>query len=288
MGRYANERCHPEPVEGRAERSLPAMIRQAHHDNALLSFTPSQAAAFKTRNDIFYKWPFLSLFPTLSILAPFYNPLIPNIKILNLLSHISNQIFSFAPQYIFMAKASDVKNGNVLRFNGELVQVEEFLHRTPGNLRAFYQARMRNVKSGKLVEYRFRTDEEVDIARVETSNYQYLYEDGDALVVMDNETYDQHNIPKTLFGPAVKFLKEGMNVIVAFESEEPIMGTIPGSAELEITYTEPAVKGDTSTGAQKNATVETGAEIRVPLFINIGDKVKVDTATGTYVERVKG
>ncbi|WP_179416159.1 elongation factor P [Mucilaginibacter sp. E4BP6] len=187
-----------------------------------------------------------------------------------------------------MAKASDVKNGNILRFNGELVQVEEFLHRTPGNLRAFYQARMRNVKSGKLVEYRFRTDEEVDIARVETSNYQYLYEDGDALVIMDNETFDQHNVPKKLFGNAVKFLKEGMNVVVAFESDEPIMGQIPNSVELEITYTEPAVKGDTSTSALKNATVETGAEIKVPLFINIGDKVKVDTTSGSYVERVKG
>ncbi|MFI5157313.1 MAG: elongation factor P [Sphingobacteriales bacterium] len=187
-----------------------------------------------------------------------------------------------------MAKASDVKNGNILRFNGELVQVEEFLHRTPGNLRAFYQARMRNVKSGKLVEYRFRTDEEVDIARVETSNYQYLYEDGDALVIMDNETFDQHNVPKKLFGNAVKFLKEGMNVVVAFESDEPIMGQIPNSVELEITYTEPAVKGDTSTSALKNATVETGAEIKVPLFINIGDKVKVDTGSGAYVERVKG
>jgi len=187
-----------------------------------------------------------------------------------------------------MAKASDIKNGNILRFNGELVQVEEFLHRTPGNLRAFYQARMRNVKSGKLVEYRFRTDEEVDIARVETSNYQYLYEDGDALVIMDNETFDQHNVPKKLFGTPVKFLKEGMNVVVAFESDEPIMGQIPNSVELEITYTEPAVKGDTSTSALKNATVETGAEIKVPLFINIGDKVKVDTGNGAYVERVKG
>ena len=187
-----------------------------------------------------------------------------------------------------MAKASDVKNGNILRFNGELVQVEEFLHRTPGNLRAFYQARMRNVKSGKLVEYRFRTDEEVDIVRVETSNYQYLYDEGDALVIMDNETFDQHNVPKKLFGNAVKFLKEGMNVVVAFESDEPIMGQIPNSVELEITYTEPAVKGDTSTSALKNATVETGAEIKVPLFINIGDKVKVDTGSGAYVERVKG
>lgn len=186
-----------------------------------------------------------------------------------------------------MSKASEIKNGNILRFNGELVQVEEFLHRTPGNLRAFYQARMRNIKSGKLVEYRFRTDEEVSIARVETSDYQYLYEEGDSLVVMDNTTFDQFNVPKKLFGTGVKFLKEGSNVIVAFESDEPIMAQIPQSAELEITYTEHAVKGDTSTGAQKNATLETGAEIKVPLFINLGDKVKVDTTTGAYIERVR-
>jgi elongation factor P len=186
-----------------------------------------------------------------------------------------------------MAKASEIKNGSILRFNGELIQVEEFIHRTPGNLRAFYQARMRNIKSGKLVEYRFRTDEEVDIARVETNNYQYLYEDGNDVVVMDNNTFEQYNVPKALFGPAIKFLKEGTTLIVAFESDEPIMGQMPNSAELEITYTEPAVKGDTSTGALKMATVETGAEIRVPLFVNIGDKVKVDTATGSYVERVK-
>jgi len=186
-----------------------------------------------------------------------------------------------------MSKASEIKNGNILRFNGELVQVEEFIHRTPGNLRAFYQARMRNVKTGKLVEYRFRTDEDVTIARVETSDYQYLYEDGNDLVVMDNTTFEQHNIPKFLFGNSVKFLKEGMNVIIAFESEEPIMAQTPSSAELEITYTEPAVKGDTSTGAMKKATVETGAEINVPLFINQGDKVRVDTATGAYIERAK-
>lgn len=186
-----------------------------------------------------------------------------------------------------MAKASDIKNGNILRFNGELVAVEEFIHRTPGNLRAFYQARMRNVKSGKLVEYRFRTDEEVEICRVETNDYQYLYDDADFFVVMDNTTYEQFNIPKALFGDAARFLKEGMNVIVAFESDEPIMAQVPASVELEITYTENAVKGDTSSGAQKYATVETGVEIRVPLFINLGDKVKVDTRTGDYIERVK-
>lgn len=186
-----------------------------------------------------------------------------------------------------MAKASDVKSGNILRFNGELIQVEEFLHRTPGNLRAFYQAKMRNVKTGKLVEYRFRTDEEVTICRVETNDYQYLYEDGDFLVVMDITSFEQFNIPRTLFGESVKFLKEGMNVIIAFESEEPIMAQIPSHVELEITYTEPAVKGDTSTNALKYATVETGVEIKVPMFINQGDKVKVDTRTGDYIERVK-
>ncbi|NGM66171.1 elongation factor P [Sphingobacterium sp. SGR-19] len=186
-----------------------------------------------------------------------------------------------------MSKASEVKSGNILRFNGELVTVEEYIHRTPGNLRAFYQARMRNVRTGKLVEYRFRTDEEVEIARVETNDYQYLYDDADFFVVMDNNTYDQFNIPKSLFGDAARFLKEGMNVLVAFESEEPIMASLPASVELEITYTEPAVKGDTSTNALKNATVETGVEIRVPLFINQGDKVKVDTRTGDYIERVK-
>lgn len=185
-----------------------------------------------------------------------------------------------------MAKASEVKSGNVLRFNGELVSVEEYIHRTPGNLRAFYQARMRNLKTGRLVEYRFRTDEEVEIARVETSNYQYLYDDGEFYVVMDNETYEQHNVLKSLFGDSARFLKDGMEVIVSFESDEPIMAQIPTSVELEITYTEPAVKGDTSSGAMKYATVETGVEIRVPLFINQGDVVKVDTRTGDYVERV--
>lgn len=186
-----------------------------------------------------------------------------------------------------MAKASDIKNGSILRFNGELVTVEEFIHRTPGNLRAFYQASMRNVKTNKLVEYRFRTDEEVEICRVETSDYQYLYEDGDFFVVMDNTTFEQFNIPKFLFGNSARFMKEGMNVVIAFESEEPIQATMPTNIELEITYTEPAVKGNTSTNALKNATLETGVDIKVPMFINQGDRVKVDTRTGDYIERVK-
>jgi len=186
-----------------------------------------------------------------------------------------------------MAKASEIKVGNILRFNGELVTVTEVLHRTPGKGGAFYLDKFRNIKTGKIVEARLATDEQVEICRVETNDFQYLYEDGDALVVMNNETFEQHNIQKTLFGPAVKFLKEGMNVIVSIESEEPIMAQIPNFVELEITYAEPAVKGDTSSGVSKTASTENGIEIKVPLFVNQGDKIKVDTRTGEYVERVK-
>jgi len=186
-----------------------------------------------------------------------------------------------------MAKASDVLTGSVLRINGELVSVEEYIHRTPGNLRAFYQARMRNIKTGKIVEYRFRPDEEVTFCRVETNDYQYLYEDGNYLVVMDNENFEQYNIPKSFFGESIRFLKEGMNLTVSFESDEPIIAQLPISVELLVIYSEPAVKGDTATNALKQATLETGAEIRVPLFINQGDKIKVDTRIGTYTERVR-
>lgn len=186
-----------------------------------------------------------------------------------------------------MAKASEIKNGNILRYNNELVTVTEFIHRTPGKGGAFYLGKFRNIKTGKIVEARLGTDEQVEICRVETSDYQYLYEEGDYFVVMDNITFDQFNVPKDLFGPSARFLKEGMDVIVSFESEEPIMAQAPNFVELEITYSEPAVKGDTSSGAQKYATTENGVEIKVPLFVNQGDKVKVDTRTGEYIERVK-
>jgi elongation factor P len=186
-----------------------------------------------------------------------------------------------------MAKASEVKVGNILRYNGELVTVTEVLHRTPGKGGAFYLDKFRNIKTGKIVEARLATDEQVEICRVETNDYQYLYDDGDFMVIMHNETYEQFNISKDLLGPSVKFLAEGMNIIVSFESEEPIMAQMPNFVELEITYVESAVKGDTSSGAMKTATAENGVEIKVPLFVNQGDKIKVDTRTGDYVERVK-
>lgn len=186
-----------------------------------------------------------------------------------------------------MAKASEIKVGNILRYNGELVTVTEFLHRTPGKGGAFYLGKFRNIKTARSVEARLGTDEQVEICRVETNDFQYLYEEGDYFVVMDNVTFDQFNVPKSLFGTSARFLKEGMDVIVSFESEEPIIAQAPNFVELEITYSEPAVKGDTSSGAQKTATTENGIELKVPLFVNQGDKIKVDTRTGEYVERVK-
>lgn len=186
-----------------------------------------------------------------------------------------------------MATTSDVKVGSVLKFNGEIVTVVEFQHRTPGNLRAFYQAKMRNVKTGKLVEYRFRSGEEVEILRVEYLELQYLYKDGNNLVCMDGESFEQFLVPEILFGDSGVFLKEGDIVKVSFESDEPLTAEAPVFVELEITYTEPAVKGDTVNAVTKAATLETGAVIKVPSFVAQGEKIKVDTRTGAYVERVK-
>ena len=186
-----------------------------------------------------------------------------------------------------MAKAGDLKTGNIIRFNGDLVTIDELIHRTPGKGGAFYTGKMRSIKSGRIIELRMRTDEEVDLCRVETKDYQYLYDEGDYFVVMDNVSFEQFNVEKSLFGESARFLKEGMNVLISMESDEPIIAKAPNNVELEIVYTEHAVKGDTSTNAMKSATVETGIEIKVPLFVNQGDRVRVDTATGAYIERVK-
>src|SRR5690349_11930971 len=187
-----------------------------------------------------------------------------------------------------MATISDLSKGNYVRYNGEVMQVEELQHRTPGNLRAFYQIKMRNLKNGKLAENRFRPGDEIEILRVETKNYQYLYADGESLVIMDNDSYEQIYIDKALLGNSVNFIKEGVSLMVAFENgNNPITAEPPAHVTLNVSYTEPGVAGDTATRTLKPATVETGAEIRVPLFINTGDNIKIKTDTGEYVERVK-
>jgi elongation factor P len=175
-----------------------------------------------------------------------------------------------------------------MRYNGEIVQVEELIHRTPGNLRAFYQVKMRNVRNGKIAENRFRPGEECEILRVETKEYQYLYADGESLVCMDNETFDQIYLDRALLGNSVNYIKEGVTLLIAFENgTQPITAEPPSNVVLEVQYTEPGLAGDTATRTLKPATLENGAEIRVPLFVNTGEKIKVDTRTGEYIERVK-
>jgi elongation factor P len=187
-----------------------------------------------------------------------------------------------------MATVSDLSKGNFIRYNGEIMQVEELQHRTPGNLRAFYQIKMRSVRTGKVAENRFRPGEEVEILRVETKEYQYLYADGESLVCMDNETFDQVYIDKVLLGDSGNYIKEGVTLLIAFENgTNPITAEAPSHVVMTIDYTEPGVAGDTATRTLKAATLENGVEIRVPLFINTGEKIKVDTRTGAYVERVK-
>ncbi|HET6245763.1 MAG: elongation factor P [Bacteroidetes bacterium] len=186
-----------------------------------------------------------------------------------------------------MATTQDIGVGSIIKFNGELCQIVEYQHRTPGNLRAFYQAKMRNLMTGKSVEYRFRAGESVELVRIEHRTLQYIYSEGESIVCMDNETYEQLYIPSRLVGDSFKFMKEGMEVKVALEDETPIMAEAPTFVELEVTYTEPGMKGDTATNTLKQATLETGAIVNVPLFINQGEKIKVDTRTSAYVERVK-
>lgn len=186
-----------------------------------------------------------------------------------------------------MANSGDINVGSVIRFNGELCRIEEYQHRTPGNLRAFYQARMRNLKNGKIVENRFRAGEAVEVVRVDYKNMQFIYPEGEFIVVMDNDTYEQIHIPSFLLGDSLKFLKEGMEIKVSFEGDEPILAEPPVFVELMITYAEPGVKGDTATNTLKPATMETGAVVNVPLFVNEGEKIKIDTRTNSYVERVK-
>jgi elongation factor P len=187
-----------------------------------------------------------------------------------------------------MATISDLSKGNYIRYNGDIMQVEELQHRTPGNLRAFYQIKMRNLRNGKLAENRFRPGDSVDLLSVETKEYQYLYADGESLVCMDKDTFDQIYLDKALLGDAVNYIKEGVTLLIAFENgANPITAEAPAHVVVNVTYTEPGVAGDTATRTLKAATIETGAEIRVPLFINTGDNVKIDTHTGEYIERMK-
>ena len=186
-----------------------------------------------------------------------------------------------------MATTQDLGVGTVIRYNGDLCTITECQHRTPGNKRAFLQVRMRNLRTGKMLDNRYRSGEEVEIARLEYTMMQYLYPEGETLVCMNPTTFEQIYVPKMLFGEGTKFLKENMEVKIGIESDVPIYAEPPTFVEVEVSQTEPGVKGNTATNAMKPATIETGATLNVPLFINQGDKIRVDTRTCEYVERVK-
>lgn len=188
-----------------------------------------------------------------------------------------------------MANTADIKNGVCLNHNGKLVQVIEFQHVKPGKGPAFVRTKLRNIETGRVVDHTFPSGHKIDIIRIENRSYQYLYQDGNQYVFMNTANYEQVNIDQQMVTNK-EFLKEGIVVSILFHAEEemPLVVELPQFIDSEVSYTEPGIKGDTATNTMKPATIETGAEIRVPLFINIGDKIKVDTQKGVYYERIKG
>lgn len=185
-----------------------------------------------------------------------------------------------------MATTTDIKNGAVLKIDGNLWSVVEFQHVKPGKGGAFVRTKLRNITSGKVVDRTFNAGAKIETATVDRSDYQYLYQDGEDYVFMDMKTYDQINVPATVVGDAANYMLESQTATIAMNEGNPLYIELPASVVLEITYTEPGLQGDRSTGGTKPATVETGYEIQVPLFLEAGTKIKVDTRTGDYLGRV--
>lgn len=191
-------------------------------------------------------------------------------------------------QKSIMATTSDIKNGMCIKHNGKLFQIKEFQHVKPGKGPAFVRTKLKQIESGKVLDHTFSAGHKIEPVRIENRDYQYLYQDGDQYVFMNNDTYEQVNIPASMIDKP-EFLTEGMVCSILFHAEEetPLVLELPMHIISEVTYTEPGIKGDTATNTMKPATIATGAEIRVPLFIDTGETIKVDTRTGVYVERVK-
>ncbi len=185
------------------------------------------------------------------------------------------------------ATTADFRNGMVIRYNNDLYIVTEFHHVSPGNWRAFVRTNLKNVRTGRVIEVRFRAGEEIEEVRVEHQSWQFLYVDGDDYVFMNTETYDQQPIPKEQIGDVIKFLKEGDTIEALVDGDTIIAVEPPTFVDLEVVSAEPGVRGDTANNVTKPATLETGAIVNVPLFVNPGDKIRIDTRTGQYVSRVK-
>ncbi len=182
---------------------------------------------------------------------------------------------------------TDFRHGMVIRFNNDLWTIIEFHHVSPGNWRAFVRTRLKNLKNGRVIEQRFRAGEDVDEVRVEHQNWQFLYIDGDDYVFMNTETFDQQPIDKEMLGDAIKFLKEQDIVEMLVDGDNIIAVQLPNFLDIAVESVEAGMRGDTANNVTKLATLETGTAIHVPLFVNAGDHIRIDTRTGQYVERVK-
>ena len=187
-----------------------------------------------------------------------------------------------------MISAGDFRNGITIEYDNNVYQIIEFQHVKPGKGAAFVRTKLKNIKSGGVVEKTFRPTEKCPQARIDRKDMQYLYEDGDLYYFMDMETFDMLPISKDLLGDPFRFVKENMSCKVMSYKGSVFGVEPPNFVDLEVTETDPGFKGDTATNVTKPAIVETGAEIKVPLFINPGDKIKIDTRTGEYLERCKG
>jgi len=185
-----------------------------------------------------------------------------------------------------MLSAGEFRNGMTIQYENGIFQIIEFQHVKPGKGAAFVRTKMKNIVSGGVIEKSFRPTEKFEEARIDRTDMQYLYNDGDLYYFMDMNTYEQTGLNKEQIGDALKFVKENEMVKIMSHKGEVFSVEPPLFVELEVTETEPGFKGDTATGANKPAIVETGAQVNVPLFVNIGDKIQIDTRTGEYLKRV--
>ena len=186
-----------------------------------------------------------------------------------------------------MGTTSEIRNNAVLFHKGKRMKVVEFQHVKPGKGGAFVRTKLKDIQTGKIIDETFNAGARIEIIRVEVKGMQYLFHDGSSYIFMDNDTYEQISVPESMMAQEKNFVIGGMNVDILFDNDEILDVRIPAHVVLLVEETEPGFKGNTATGATKPATVETGYVIQVPLFVNIGDKLKIDTRTGQYIERAK-
>ena len=186
-----------------------------------------------------------------------------------------------------MATTSDIKNGAVILHKNKRMKVIEFLHVKPGKGPAFVRTKLKDISSGKIIDETFNAGIKLQFLKIEAKEMQFLYDDGDSHIFMDNISYEQINVINSLVGKSKNFLKGGMNVDLLFDDNEVLDIRLPAHVALEVNQTEPGVKGNTATGATKPATLETNYTLNVPLFVDEGDVLKIDTRSGEYIERVK-